>query len=106
MLDKGLDAGAQAADGRLAAHHRGEAVFQDERGIEVLHLQEPLRGLFQSQFGNQSDDLARNRQDAVTRGLPFHEFEDAVDRSLLEVGQVHRNLGHAAHEKSRCLDEA
>ena len=44
--------------------------------------------------------------DAVARGLALHEFEDAVDRRLLEVGQVHRDLGHAAHQESRALDEA
>src|ERR1700690_635696 len=84
LFDKRLDSGAQTADGSFATHHRAEPVLQNQRGVEVLHLQEPLRGLLQGQLGNQSDDLARNRPDAVACGLAFDEFEDAVDRSLLE----------------------
>jgi hypothetical protein len=43
---------------------------------------------------------------AVARGFALHEFEDAVDRRLLEVGQVHGDLGHAAHQEARALDVA
>ena len=106
MFDEGLDSGAQSADGHLAAHHRGQAVFQDERGIEIFDLQKPFRGLLQGLLRNQSYDLAGNGNDSVAGGFALHVFEDAVDGSLLEVGEVHRDLGHAAHQESGALDEA
>ena len=69
-------------------------------------MQEPLRSLLQSQLGNQSDNLAGDRNHAVALCLAFHEFKGAVHGSLLEVGQVHGNLGHAAHQESRGFDVA
>ena len=90
----------------LAAHHGRQAVFKDQRRVEVLHLQEPLGGLFQGQLGDQPDDFARDRHNAVARGLALHELEDAMDGRLLKVGQIHRDLGQAAHQESRALDVA
>ncbi len=58
LLDEGLDPGAQSANRHLAAHHRSETIFQNQRGIEMFYLQEPFRGLLQSLLGNQADDLA------------------------------------------------
>ena len=58
MFNEGFNPGTQSADGRFSAHHRGKAVFEDEGRFKVLHLQIPLRGLFQGQFGNESDNLA------------------------------------------------
>ena len=78
----GSDTSGKTADGRLAAHDRCEAVFKYERGIEVLRLQEPLGGLLQSQFRNQSHNLARYRNNAVARCLSLHKLEDAVDGRL------------------------
>jgi len=57
LFDEGLDSGAQAADGHLSGHHGGQAVFQDKRGIEILYLQKPFRGLLQSPLRNQSHNL-------------------------------------------------
>ena len=53
-------------------------------------------GLLQRFFGNESNNLAACRDHAVARSFMFHEREDPRDRSLLEIGQVHGNLGHSA----------
>ena len=58
LFDEWLDSGAQPADRHLAAHHGGQAIFENQRGIEILHLQKPFRRLLQSLLWNQSDDLA------------------------------------------------
>jgi len=42
----------------------------------------------------------------IARRLALHVFEDAVYGSLLEIGQVHRHLSQAAHQKPRALNEA
>jgi len=89
LLDERRNSRAQISNSRLAAHHRGETVFQNERGVEALHLQEPLRSLLQSELGNQSDNLAENRENSVTRRFSFHEFKDAVNRCQFKIGQVH-----------------
>src|ERR1035437_2829400 len=64
-----------------AGHHRGQAVFQDERGVEVLHLQRPFRALFQGKFGNQTNDLAGNRNHA--------------DRKSTRLNSSHANISYA-----------
>ena len=56
--------------------------------------------------GNQANDLARERGDAVARSFAFHHLEDAVHGGLLEVGEVHGDLGQAADQKSSALHEA
>ena len=106
MLDEGLDSGAQAADGHLSAHDGGEAIFENQRRVEILDLQKPFRGLLQSFLGNQAHDFARHGNHAIARRFALHEFEDAMDRRLLEVGEVHRNLGQTADREIRAFDEA
>ncbi len=69
-------------------------------------MQKPFRGLLQGTLGNQADDFAGNGNDSVAGGFALHEFEDAMDGSLVEVGQVHRDLGEAADEEAGSLDEA
>src|SRR5208337_3045464 len=106
LFNERLDSGAQAAYRHLAAHYRRQAIFEDERGIEIFDLQEPFRRLLQRFLRNQPYDLAGDRNNSVARGFAFHVFEDAVDGSLLEVGEVHRDLSQATHQKSSALDEA
>src|SRR5208282_4391342 len=106
LFDEGLDAGAQASDGGFAAHDRGEAVFKDERGTEILDLQEPLGGLLQGQLGDEADDLAGDGLNSVAGGFALDEGEDAVDGSLFEVGQVHGDLGEFADEEAGGFDVA
>jgi len=62
--------------------------------------------LFERGFGNESDDFAGDGHYAVAGGFALDEFEDAMDRRLFEIGKVHGNLGHAAHEESCAFDEA
>ena len=89
----------------FAGHHGGEAVLKNERRIEILDLQEPLCSLFEGLFWNEADDLARNWNDAVAGRFALDEFEDAMDGGLLEVGEVHGDLGQAAHQESGAFDE-
>ena len=37
----------------------------------------------------------------MTRGLALHQFEDAMNRRLLEVRQIHGNLCQPTNQKSR-----
>jgi hypothetical protein len=106
LLNEGRDAGAEAADGQLAAHHGGEAVLQNQRRVEVFNLKEPLGGLLQRELGDEADDFARNGRSSVTCGLAADQFKDAMDGRLLEVSEVHGDLGHAAHQETSGLDVA
>jgi hypothetical protein len=63
-----------------------EAVFQNERRIEILDLQEPLGGLLESFLRNQSHNFAGDGNHSVASRLALHVFEYAVDRRLLEIG--------------------
>ena len=105
LLDKRLSAGAQSTHCHFASHDGGEAIFQNERRIEILHLQEPLRSLFQSFLGDEANNFAAGRFNAVARCFPFHELEDAGDGRLFKIGQVHGYLRQAAHQESRAFDE-
>ena len=106
LLNEGRDAGAEAADGQLAAHHGGEAVLKDERGVEVLDLEEPLGGLLQRKLGDEADDLTGDGSDTITRALAADLLEDAMDGRLLEVSEVHGDLSHAAHQETCRFDVA
>ena len=59
-----------------------------------------------ARFGIRPTISLETGNDAVARGLALHKLKDAMHRRLLKIGQVHRNLRQAAHQKSRCLDEA
>jgi len=68
-------------------------------------LQKPFRGLFQGFLGNESYDLAGEGNHAVALGFALDEFEDAVDRSLFEVGEVHGNLRLSSDQEAGALNE-
>src|SRR5207237_4734165 len=57
LLDERLSAGAQSAHRHLSAHDRSQAIFQNQRRIEIFYLQEPLGGFFQGFFGYEADNL-------------------------------------------------
>ena len=105
LLNEGLDSGAQSSDGHLAPHHGGQPILQDQRRVEVLDLQEPFRSLLQGLLRDQAHDLARYRNHSIAAGFASYIFEYPVDGRLLEVGQVHGNLSHAAHQESCPFDK-
>ena len=55
-----------------------------------------LGGVGERRGRNEPDDFAFQHVDAVTRGFAADGFEDAEDRRLLVVGQVHRDLDDSA----------
>src|SRR5512147_2630437 len=59
---------------------------------EPLELKIVCRSRYERGRGGQPDDFALEDPDAVTRSLTLHHVEDPVDRSLLEISQVHRHL--------------
>ena len=78
LFDKGLDSGAQPADRHLSAHHRRQTIFQNQRRVEVLHLQKPFGRLLQRLLRNQADNLAARpapRRSARLRASPFRTRE-------------------------------
>src|SRR6185312_3438418 len=72
----------------------------------MLDLQKPLSRLLQRLFGNQAHDFTAGWRDSISFRLTTHEFVNAMNWRLLEVSQVHRNLGLAANQKPRSFHEA
>ncbi len=57
-------------------------------------------------FGIKPDDFAADRHHAVALGLALHHFKHAMNRRLLEIGQVHRDLRLPTHQKSGAFHKA
>src|ERR1035438_4692477 len=51
--EKRFAPGANSSDRHFPTHHGGQAVLQDQRRVEVLDLQKPLRRVFQRLLGDQ-----------------------------------------------------
>ena len=95
-LDGSKSLSPNARDARSSREPFEQLVLEHLGAGVGLEPQVVLRRRQERGLRNEAHDLRAHDRDTVARGLGFHGLEDAVERGLLEVRHVDRNLHLAA----------